>query len=156
MGKTTTKFTNSIGTMISTCETHADDIARLYESRKGIVKDANVQIALMDGVAEKHMPGGMQTAGSEERVEKDPVYIKASAALDLINGQIGVVDGKLRTAKESLRGSLKALQTENDNFEKYVVKKKTKWFGTKNSVPAAEQCIKSTKEYIQDCIQLLR
>lgn len=156
MGKTTTKFTNSIGGLRDTCETHVGTLGELYGARKPLVDQANVQIGLLDAVAEKHMPGGRQTPGCEEKVEKDPAYIKAAAALDAINVKILAADSKLRTARESLKTALKALKEENDKFEKYVVTKKGKWFGTKNSVPAAEACVKATKEYIDRCLPLLR
>jgi hypothetical protein len=109
----------------------------------------------MDQCCEKHMPGGMQTEGCEQRLEQDPVYIRASAILDQINGRILVADGKIRVAKRDVKVALKALQDENGKFETYVKAKKSKWFGTKNSVPAAELCIQTAKDFIDASLHLV-
>lgn len=156
MGATTNTFTNNITQLTATCQAEVDKLDALYKVRKPLNAQANAQIKIMDDVAEKHMPGGTQTAGSEERVEKDPAYIKASAALDGINKSIILTDAKIRAAKESLKTALKALKEENDKFEKYVVKKKASWtLKSKKSVPAAEGTIKATKAYISNSVSLV-
>jgi mannose/cellobiose epimerase-like protein (N-acyl-D-glucosamine 2-epimerase family) len=155
MGKTATRFTTSIGTLRGECQTHVFAIAELYGMKKPLLDQVNAQIVIMDGVAEKHMPGGMQTEGSEELVEKDPAYIKAAAIMDAANLKIMSADQKLRSSKAALQTALKTLKEENTKFEKYVITKKAKWLGTKNSVPAAEACVKATKEYIDRCVLML-
>lgn len=148
MGKQTTKFTNSIGTMIGHCDGKVDELKTLIGARKLLNADAMTQIKLMDDVAEKHMPGGVQTEGSEEKVEKDPAYIKAAAALTQVNQKIFAADAKVKNGKVALDTALDTLEAENLKFEKFVIAKKKKWFGSKNSVPAAEACIKATKLYL--------
>jgi hypothetical protein len=154
MGKTTDKHTANLATLRQNCETIVTQIAGFYETRKPLVVEANKQIAIMDQVADKYMPGGVQTEGCEERTEKDPAYVKAASALDPINGKIIAVDSNLRQAKVNLKAAAQLLKNENTAFTTYVNAKKAKWFVGKKSVPAAEACIKATNDYILKCTSI--
>ena len=149
MGKTTTKFTGSINTLTDHVNLELGKLNTLLLERKPLNAKAMAQVKIMDDACEKHMPGGLQTEGSEQRLEKDPLYIQASKEIDKVNGMIIGVDARIRTAKAALKAALKALSEENVKFEAYVKKKKAKWFGTKNSVPAAELCIQTAKDLIE-------
>ncbi len=149
MGKTATKFTGSINTLTDHVNLELGKMNTVLLERKPLNGKAMAHIKTMDDVCEKHMPGGLQTEGSEQRLEKDPIYIQACKELEQVNSSIGVVDAKIRAAKVDLKAALKALSDENVKFEAYVKKKKAKWFGTKNSVPAAELCIQTAKDLIE-------
>jgi len=156
MGKTTTKFTGDIVRLTLACQVEIDKLNVLIAQRRPLNQMAKTLIAAMDEACERHMPGGQQTEGCEERLEKDPIYVRSAAQLDQINQRIMLCDGKIRTAKGALRVALKALSDENTKFEVYVKAKKSKWFGSKNSVPAAEACIKGAKDFIDNNRPLLQ
>lgn len=141
--------------MRDSCEKLVATLGDVLVAKKQLTEVMKAHVAICDSVAEKYMPGGVQTPGCEDRVDKDPAYIKAAAVVDATNVKIMAADKTISATRGSLRAALKALNDENMKFEKYVMTKKAKWLGSKNSVPAAEECVKTTKEYVKRCMELL-